>query len=63
MTGKLGMDMKRTERNKIIVMRNNDSLSYLVRNKFILYFSATKGMRMNGKEKLFLVNGKKFQEC
>ena len=40
------------------MMRNNDFLSYLVRNKFVIYFSTIKGMRRNGNEKLFHVNGK-----
>lgn len=39
-------------------MKNDYFLSYLVKNKFILYFSKIKGMRKNGKKKLFFVNGK-----
>lgn len=38
-------------------------LSYIVRNKFILYFSKIKRMRSNEKEKLFLMNGKISFEC
>ena len=54
---------KRNERNKITGMMKNNSLSYLVRNKFIQYFFTIKKMERNEKEKLFLMNGKKNQEC
>ena len=38
--------------NKIIgMMRNNDSLSYLVKNTFAVHFSTIKRMRMNEKKK------------
>lgn len=53
--------MKGTKKNKTIEMiRNNNFLSYLARNKFVLYFSTTKEIRKNRKKKLFLMNGKFF---
>lgn len=39
---------------------NYYSLSYLGMNKFVLYFSTIKKTRKNGREKLFLINGKFF---
>ena len=40
-----------------------NSLSYIARKKFALYFSTIKRMRSNEKEKLFLMNGKISFEC
>ena len=52
-----GTNRKGTYRNKIAGMKRNAcSLSNLTRNAFVLYFSTKKGMEMNKKEKLFLVN-------
>ena len=49
--------------NKIIgMMKNNDFFIYLVKNKFVLYFSTTKRMERNEKENLFFMNGKLFLE-
>ena len=60
--GTLRTNKKGTKMTKIIgMMRNNDFLSYLVRNKFVIYFSTIKGMRRNEKEKLFLMNGNFFR--
>lgn len=39
-------------------MRNNDSLSYLVNNKFVIYFFTIKRMRKKQKEKTIFMNGK-----
>ena len=44
--------------NKISGMkRNGCSLSNLTRNNFVLKFSTKKGMKMNERELLFLMNG------
>lgn len=46
------------KKNKIIEMlKNNNFLSYLVTNKFILYFSI-KEIKKNENENLFLMNSK-----
>ena len=56
--GTLGMNREKMQRNKIIGIKKKYSLSIFGRNKFVLYSSRIKGMRKNGKEKLFLLNGK-----
>lgn len=38
------------------MIRNGYSLSNLVNNKFIIYSSVVKEMKMNEKKKLFLIN-------
>lgn len=38
------------------------SLSNLVKNKFIIYSSVVKEMKMNEKKKLFLINDNIFQK-
>ena len=53
-----GTNRKRTYRNQIVEMKKNVySLSNLIRNAFVLYFSTKKRMGRNKKKKLFLVNG------
>lgn len=49
------------KKNKIIEMlKNNNFLSYLVTNKFILYFSI-KEIKKNENENLFFMNSKIFR--
>lgn len=46
------------KKNKIIeILKNNNFLSYLVTNKFVLYFSI-KEIKKNENKKLFLMNSK-----
>ena len=51
----LWMSREKIQRNK----KENNSLSILAKNKFILYFFKIKRMRINAKEKQFIINGKK----
>ena len=56
----LGMSREKIQRNNIRGMKKkNVSLSILAENKFLLYSSRIKRMKMNAKEKQFLVNDKK----
>lgn len=61
--GLTGNHLRNTKNgNKIIgIMRNCYSISNLLRNKFVLYFSIIKEMRRHGKEKEFLIHGKKIK--